>query len=91
MSTRYTIICSNEECKYKLAFTMNYEPSVEGKECELCQSPLKAVDVASTVTNGSAALVSGVGDINKRLPGDFRDFMQSIKKGSPGNTMKDYK
>ncbi len=88
---RYTIICSNEECTYKLNFTMNYIPTTEGKTCELCQSPLQAVDVATTASNTSAALVSGVGDINKRLPDDFRDFMQKIKNGSPGNTMKDYK
>ena len=89
--TRYTIICSNKECTYKLGFSMNYVPDTEGKLCDLCGSSLEAKDTSTTSSNTSAALVSGVGDINKRLPGDFRDFMQSIKRGSPNSNMKDYK
>ena len=89
--TRYTIICSNKECTYKLGLSMNYVPETEGKVCDLCGSQLEAKDTSTTSSNTSAALVSGVGEINSRLPNDFRDFMQKIKKGSPGNTMKDYK
>ncbi len=87
---RYTIICSNEECTYKLNFTMNYIPTTEGKTCELCQSPLQAVDVATTASNTSAALVSGVGCITSKIPGDFKDLLKSIKKGSPGCNMDKY-
>ena len=29
-------------------------------------------------------------DINKRLPGDFKDLLKSIKKGSPGCNMDNY-
>ena len=87
---RYTIICSNEECTYKLNFTMNYIPTTEGKTCELCQSPLQAVDVATTSSNTSAALVSGVGCITSKIPGDFKDLLKSIKKGSPGCNMDKY-
>ncbi len=71
---------------------MNYVPKTEGKKCDLCGSDLTSSDVANTPkAMASAALVSGVGDINKRLPGDFRDFMQKIKNNTPGNNMKDYK
>ncbi len=90
--SRYTIICTNVECTYELGFTMNYVPKTEGKKCDLCGSDLTSSDVANTPkAMASAALVSGVGDINKRLPGDFRDFMQKIKNNTPGNNMKDYK
>lgn len=90
--SRYTIICTNVECTYELGFTMNYVPKTEGKKCDLCGSDLTSSDVSNTPkAMASAALVSGVGDINKRLPGDFRDFMQKIKNNTPGNNMKDYK
>lgn len=35
-------------------------------------------------------LVSGVGEIHSRLSGDFRNLMQSIKRGSPGNNMREF-
>ena len=78
--SKYTITCTS--CEYKIGFNMNYVPNVEGKKCDLCNAPLQAVELSSMNANNSAALVSGVGDINSRLPGDFRDFMQSIKNGS---------
>lgn len=88
--TRYTIICSNKECTYKLGFSMNYVPDTEGKLCDLCGSSLEAKDTSTTSSNTSAALVSGVGCITSKIPGDFKDLLKSIKKGSPGCNMDKY-
>lgn len=86
--SKYTITCTS--CEYKIGFNMNYVPNVEEKVCDACGAPLQAVEVSSMNTNNSAVLVSGVGEINSRLPGDFRNLMQSIKKGSKNCNMKDY-
>ena len=91
---RYRITCSNApECSYQESFTTNYIINTENKECPECQSKLSCNEdgITNKGGNSSASLVSGVGEINSRLPGDFRDFMQSIKRGSPGCNMRDYK
>ena len=89
--SRYTIICTNVECTYELGFTMNYVPKTEGKKCDLCGSDLTSSDVANTPkAMASAALVSGVGCIASKIPGDFKDLLKSIKKGSPGCNMDKY-
>lgn len=92
---RYTYICENEECNYNHGFSMNFLPK-EGPNhvCTVCGVELKAVDKSTIQGNSnktSAGIISGVGDINSRLSGDFRDMMQSIKRGSPGSNMPDYK
>ena len=91
---RYTYICENEECNYNHGFSMNFQPKEDpDRICDVCGVELKVVD-KSTIqgnTRSSASIVSGVGDINSRLSGDFRDMMQSIKRGSPGSNMPDYK
>ena len=91
---RYTYICENTECNYKHGFSMNFVPveSVD-KVCNVCDKPLKVAEtsVAAAQQNNSAAIVSGVGEINSRLSGDWKDLMNSIKKGSPNNNMPDYK
>lgn len=91
--SRYRIMCSNlTECTYKESFTTNYVSNTENKQCPECDSGLICeIDNKNSVNNTSSALLSGVGDINSRLPGDFRDLMQKIKRGSPNSNMKDYK
>ena len=91
--SRYTYICENVECNYKHGFSMNFKPDESpDKVCTVCKNPLKVADYATATSGGlTPSLVSGVGDVNSRLSGDFRDLMQSIKKGSPGSNMKDYK
>ncbi len=91
---RYTFVCPDETCSYKHGFSMNFEPKEsEDKTCDLCMQKLKVVDAATVnpPATKTPGLLSGVGDINKRLSGDFRDMLQAIKKGSPGSTMRDYK
>lgn len=91
---RYTYICENEDCNYKHGFSMNFKPDESpDKVCSTCNEQLKVVDTSTIVKQGpqSAALLSGVGDINSRLSGDWRDMMQNIKKANPGSNMKDYK
>ena len=90
---RYRITCSNApECSYQESFTTNYIINTDNKECPECQSKLSCNEDGINKSNqSSAALVSGVGEVNSRLSDDFRDFMQSIKRGSPGCNMRDYK
>lgn len=91
---RYTYICENTECNYKHGFSMNFVPVESAdKVCNVCDKPLKVAEtsVAAAQQSKSAAIVSGVGEINSRLSGDWKDLMHSIKKGSPNNNMPDYK
>lgn len=89
---RYRIKCSNaSECTYKESFTTNYVSNTENKTCPECDSGLMCEEDENKVGVASSALLSGVGDINSRLPGDFRDLLQKIKQGSPNCNMKDYK
>lgn len=89
---RYRITCSNApECSYQESFTTNYIINTDNKECPECKSGLSCNEDGKTnSTNTSAALVSGVGEINSRLPSDFKDLLKSIKKGSPGCNMDKY-
>lgn len=91
---RYTYICENNECNYKHGFSMNFVPVESAdKVCNVCDKPLKVAEtsVAAARQSNSAAIVSGVGEINSRLSGDWKDLMKSISRGSPNNNMPDYK
>lgn len=88
---KYRKTCT--QCEYRENFTATFVMTVRDDEkCPECGSVIQCIeDNKIAAGNKTAALVSGVGDINSRLPGDFRDMMQRIKKGSPGSQMKDYR
>jgi hypothetical protein len=90
---KYRKVCSNDDCKYQEKFTASFEMKVRDDEiCPECSNKMVCVEDSKNIKSPtSAALVSGVGEINKRLPGDFRDMMSRIKRGSPGSKMNDFK
>lgn len=90
---RYRMLCTNEQCGHYEKWTTNFV--TRDDVCEKCNSVTKCTE-DSLINKGQStstgpALLSGVGEINKRLPGDFRDLMHSIKKNTPNCNMKDYK
>lgn len=89
----YKAFCTSEECGYIKNRSWSFIPSsvVDEETCPRCQSQYEIREVEDEGLPPSPALLSGVGQVNSRLSGDFRDLMQSIKKGSPRNNMKDYK
>lgn len=90
--SRYRVKCpNNTECTYQESFTTNYVINTENKKCPECDTGLICESEELSKNNAASALLSGVGDINSRLPSDFRDLLQKIKNGSPGSNMKDYK
>ena len=74
--------------QYPLRFITD-EPCPKCNKLGITAEKLKPTPIDTS--NKSASLLSGVGEINSRLPGDFRDFMQAIKNNTKGNNMKDYK
>lgn len=88
----YKAFCTNEECGYIKNRSWSFIPrSISEEHCPRCQSAYEVREVEDEGLPSSAALVSGVGEINSRLGGDFRDLMQKIKDNSPRCNMKDYK
>jgi hypothetical protein len=81
----------SERAQLGIFLVMQLPPEIEGEKCDLCGSDLTSSDVANTPkAMASAALVSGVGCITSKIPGDFKDLLKSIKKGSPGCNMDKY-
>lgn len=88
----YKAFCVNDECEYIINRSWAFKPRfIDDEICPRCQSSFEVREVEDEGSPVSTALVSGVGQINKRVGDDFRDLLQAIKKGSPRSTMKDYK
>lgn len=86
---KYTYICVTDNCEYVHDISYNFSPKFSNDKCPLCENKMEVINT-NNVLNQSANLVSGVGDITSRLPSDFKDFMQGIKNGSKGCTMRDF-
>lgn len=94
MSVSKLYVQKCDSCEWEWRVRFNFVPNLDPKECTSCDTghcTFMTAEEAGITTNKSAALLSGVGDIHSRLPGDFRDFMQSIKDNTRDNNMRHFK